>query len=218
MHYDALSSNYGRGAKRVTSFAFGHSWVIVSLLVPLPWNRNRLLAVPVLFRLYRSKKTCPAEDYRKRSELAADLVELLCRWLPSTRQLRLLGDDEYATKTVAARIAALEKEAADEKCRRSLPEKIVLCGPITMKAAFYAPPLAYQGRGRPRKKGQRLLSPQKLAEDSSSPWDTKVVHIYGRDVEILIKTQVGLWYESTGTRVVRMVGLSRCAAASVFRR
>jgi hypothetical protein len=205
MHYDAVRSSYGRGAKRKATFAFGHSWVILCLLVPVPWNHHRLIAVPVLFRLYRSKKTCPVEEYRKRSELAADLVELLCRWLPSTRRLRLLGDDEYATKTVATRIAALEKEAKAEPRRLSLPEKIVLCGPITMKAAFFAPPPAYQGQGRPRKKGQRLPSPQLLAEDDSKRWDAKVVHIYGRDVEILTKTQVGLWYESTGTRIVRMV-------------
>jgi hypothetical protein len=205
MHYDALRSNYGRGAKRVASFAFGHSWVIVSLLVPVPWNRSRLLAVPVLFRLYRSKKTCPAKDYRKRSELASDMVELLCRWLPSNRHLRLLGDDEYATKNVATRIAKLEQEVAEDKSRLSLPETIVLCGPITMKAEFYAPPSPYQGRGRPRKKGQRLPSPRKLADNDSMPWQSTTMHIYGRDVEILTKTQVGLWYESIGSRVVRMV-------------
>lgn len=205
MHYDALRSNYGRGAKRVASFAFGHSWVIVSLLVPVPWNRTRLLAVPVLFRLYRSKKTCPADNYRKRSELAAELVELLCRWLPSTRHLRLLGDDEYATKIVAARIATLETEIATNRRRLSLPEKITLCGPMTMKAEFYAPPFSYRGRGRPRKRGQRLLSPRRLAEESSTPWEAELIHIYGRDVEIMTKTQVGLWYEVTGTRLVRMV-------------
>lgn len=205
MHYDALRSNYGRGAKRVASFAFGHSWVIVCLLVPVPWNSSRLIAVPVLFRLYRSKKTCPAKAYRKRSELAADLVELLCRWLPSTRQRPLLGDDEYATKNVAARIAKLEKEAAQDKNRLSLPEKIALCGPITMSAEFYAPPPPYQGKGRPRKKGRRLPSPRKLAEAEAILWETTTTHIYGRDVDILTKTQIGMWYESMGSRLVRMV-------------
>jgi len=204
MHYDPLKSNYGRGTKRIASLAFGHSWVIVSLLVPVSWSQDRLLAVPVLFRLYRSKKMCPTNEYRKRSELAADLVELLCRWLPSTRHLHLLGDDEYATKIVAKRIAFLEKEVTTNKRRWSLPEKIVLCGPMHMQAAFYAPPTSYQGRGRPRTKGPRLPSPRMLAVHSI-PWETRVVHIYGRDVEIQTKTQVGLWYTSTGTRVVRMI-------------
>lgn len=208
MHYDALRSNDGRGVKRVVSLAFGQSWVIVSLLVPVPWNGSRLLAVPVLFRLDRSKSTCPADDYRKRSELAADLVELLCRWLPSSRRLRLLGDDEYASKIVAKRIAALVQEEQDDKRngrRRSLPEKVELCGPMDMDAAFFAPPPPYDGRGRPRKKGLRLPSPQPLAAESLTPWKAKEVHIDGRDVEVLTKTQVGLWYSVTGSCLVRMV-------------
>lgn len=196
MHYDALRSNYGRGAKRVVSLAFGHSWVIVSLLVPPPWNGNRLMAVPVLFRLYRSKNTCPTEKYHKRSELAAEMVEQLCRWLPSQRRLCILGDDEYATRIVAARIEKLKAEAHSDTHRRSLPEKIELCGPMSMDAAFYAAPPRYDGRGRPRKKGPRLPSPEKLA-DSSTPWATKWVHIYGREVEIHTKTQIGLWYQVT---------------------
>jgi hypothetical protein len=208
MHYDALRSNYGRGAKRVVSLAFGHSWVIVSLLVPPPWSRARLLAIPVLFRLYRSKKTCPVDDYLKRSELAAELVELLCRWLPSNRRLRLLGDDEYASRIVAQRIAMLVCEAdADnrQKRRRCLPEKIDLCGPMTMDAAFYDLPTPHIGRGRPRKKGSRLPSPKQLAADDSKAWKAQTLFIYGREVEILTKTQVGLWCSVTGSTLVRMV-------------
>ena len=208
MHYDALRSTYGPRVTRVVSLAFGHNWVIVSLLVPMPWNQSRLLAVPVLFRLYRSKSTCPASEYRKRSELAADLVEVLCRWLPSSRRLRLLGDDEYASKIVAKRIAALVQENQDDKRNgscRSLPKTIELCGPMAMDAAFFSPPPPYDGRGRPRKKGSRLFSPQQLAEESSTSWDAKMVHIYRGEVEILTKTQVGLWYGVTGSCPVRMV-------------
>lgn len=208
MHYDALRSNYGRGVKRVVSLAFGHSWVIVSLLVPVPWSHYRLLAVPVLFRLYRSKKTCAAEQYRKRSELAAELVEMLCRWLPSWRRLRFLGDEEYATKIVATRLVKLARRAeADRRARRrtSLPEKIELCGPMDINAAFYSPPPPYHGRGRPRSKGCRLPSPRQLAADDSAPWLAEVVRIYDHEVRLLTKTQIGLWYTVTGTCLVRMV-------------
>jgi hypothetical protein len=205
MHHDALRSNYGRGTKRVVSFAFGHSWVIVCLLVPVPWSSSRMLAIPVLCRLYRSKKTAPPEKYRKRSELAAEMLELLCRWLPSNRRLVILGDDEYACSVVATRIAALEQEAAKGKSQLSLPAQIILCGPMAMNAAFYECAPTYSGRGRPPVKGRRLLSPRQLAADPSIKWQAKVVHIYGRTVEILTKTQTGLWYSVTGSRKVRMV-------------
>ncbi len=57
-----------------------------------------------------------------------------------TRRLRVLGDDEYTTKIVATRIAALVREVESDKRamrRPSLPEKIELCGPMDMGAAFY---------------------------------------------------------------------------------
>ena len=61
MHYDAHRSTYGRGTTegRKGFFAFGHNWVVAALWLPLPWNRDRGLAIPILFRLYRSKKRCP---------------------------------------------------------------------------------------------------------------------------------------------------------------
>ena len=59
MHHDALLSNYGRGKSLVKFFSFGHNWVIVCLCVRTPWNENRFMAVPIAFRMYRSKKQCP---------------------------------------------------------------------------------------------------------------------------------------------------------------
>ena len=72
MHHDASQSTYGRftSAGRFVSFAFGHSWVIVAIWVPMPWNKAKGLAIPVLFRIYRAKKRCPKGQYRKRTELA----------------------------------------------------------------------------------------------------------------------------------------------------
>jgi len=68
MHHDALLSNYGRG-KSLVKF---HNWVIVCVCIRTPWNENRWMAVPIAFRLYRSKKRCPKEQYRKRTQLARD--------------------------------------------------------------------------------------------------------------------------------------------------
>jgi hypothetical protein len=188
--------------------AFGHSWVIVSLLVPLPWALAGVIAVPVVFRLYRSKKTCPVKDYRKRTDLAVEMLGLLLRLLPLNRRIVILGDDEYACKPVAACILAHKDASSDIGEPWGIPRQIDLCGPMTMKAAFYQPlptPPRRRGRGRPSKKGNRLPSPTDLAADDSKPWETKTVEIYGRSVEILVKTQVGWWYYVTGPRMVRMV-------------
>ena len=39
-------------------------------------------AVPIAFRMYRSKKRCPKTQYRKRTELAREMVEELIFRIP----------------------------------------------------------------------------------------------------------------------------------------
>jgi hypothetical protein len=191
MHHDPLTSTYGRGtsAGRKVFFAFGHNWVILSVWVPMPWNPRRGLAVPVLFRLYRSKKRCPQEDYHKRTQLAADMVRMLATWMPSSRRLTVVGDQEYACKTLL----------------QSLPEGVDFVGPMPMDAALFAKPTRRTGMGRPRLKGERLPTPGQWAQSPSVRWKRRTLPIYGRGVEALTKTYAGLWYRTAGTRVVRVV-------------
>lgn len=201
MHYDASQSTYGRsaGGDRKKFFAFGHNWVVLALWIPLPWNQDRGLAVPILFRLYRSKKRCPKAQYRKRTHLAIDLVEVLSNWLPADRTMLLVGDAEYACKTVV----------------RTLPNRIIFTGPMCMDAALYENPgLPKTGRGRPRIKGTRLPSPELLARCRSIPWEEIKLTIYGRSVTIWIKSQVCMWYTVAGQRQVRMV-LTRDPTGSI---
>jgi hypothetical protein len=97
MHHDALLSNYGRGKSLVKFFSFGHNWVIVCVCIRTPWNEHRLMAVPIAFRLYRSKKRCPKEQYRKRTQLAREMVEEINTWLKEDRVVILVGDTEPTT-------------------------------------------------------------------------------------------------------------------------
>jgi hypothetical protein len=194
MHYDAANSTYGRGTNEGAKkfFAFGHNWVVLAVWVPLPWIHKRGLALPILFRLYRSKKRSPERQYRKRTELARELVRILLGWLPARRPLHIVGDGEYACETLV----------------RDLPEGIFFTGPIVMDAAVFARPRMHKkqnGRGRPRKKGKRLLSPRRLAASRRIPWEEVTLTIYGREITILTKTQMCMWYGAAGTRWGRMV-------------
>ena len=190
MHHDALRSTYGRGASGgQTFFAFGHNWVVLALAVSPPWNARRRFAVPILFRLYRSKKRTPRAGYRKRTELAADLIALVTDALPDGHTLHVVGDAEYACQTVV----------------RSLPSHVHFTGPMAKDAALYAPPRPYRGRGRPSVKGKRLPSPAQLVRCRSTPWQTLTASLYGKNVSIHIKTRDCLWYTVAGTRPVRMI-------------
>jgi hypothetical protein len=47
MHHDPLLSNYGRGKTLVKFFSFGLNWVILCVVIPLPWNTERFMAIPI---------------------------------------------------------------------------------------------------------------------------------------------------------------------------
>jgi hypothetical protein len=188
MFHDAARSTYGGGGGRRVSFAFGHNWVILSVRVPLPWNRERGLAVPVLFRLYRSKRRCPESQYRKRTELAGEMLGILRSWLPQGRKLDLAGDGEYACRTLL----------------QDLPEDVTFTGPMAMDAALFEPVRCRRGgRGRPRLKGERLPCPTERAQRGE--WRPAQVTLHGRSVSLLLQTWTCLWYTVTGLREVRVV-------------
>jgi len=192
MHRDANRSTYGKqtSGDNQVAFAFGHNWVVLAVWVPCPWDRGRGLAVPILFRLCRSKKLTPASEYRKRTELAADMIEILDAWLPASRTLHVLVDREYASSTVILR----------------LPEGVRLSGSLNMDAALYAEPGEYNGKGRPRIRGRRLPSPALLAKSraKSSPWESLTLSLYGKRVKLLVKTRACLWFKIANRGAVRV--------------
>jgi hypothetical protein len=190
MHHDAARSTYGAGADRQVFFAFGHNWVVLSVWVPYPWNPAKGLAVPVLFRLYRSKKRCPPADYRKRTELAAELVGALLSFLPEGRTLSLSGDREYGCTTLLSRVGG----------------RVRFTGALPMDAALHDPVIERRtGRGRPRTKGARLATPRAMAQSAAARWRRVSVAMYGREVEVLVLSFAATWFSVTGPRPLRVV-------------
>ena len=201
MHHDPLRSTPVRPV-----FSFGHSWVVLSIIVPLPCVKHRFFAIPILFRLYRRKaKQRPPgrpngerkstgeatpDEHRTRPELAVEMLAIVAEWL-NGRRLRVVGDSEYSGKSIS----------------RKLPETADLVGRMPMDAALYAePPARRPGRtGRPRKKGERLPNPAGLAKSRKVSWVKVRVAIYGRKVRVWYKSVRALWYNSAGARLLSIV-------------
>lgn len=190
MHHDGSRSTYGGGGGRRKVLSFGHSWVVLSIWVPYPWNEQRGVAVPLLFRLYRSPKRCPKAEYRKRTELARELLQILDSWLPEERVLDLAADREYACRALL----------------RNVSPHVEFTGPMLMNAALCEPgPIPKQRTGRPRKRGLPLPSPKKMARKTSCPWQEVTASLYGRQVTLLIKTFIAAWPRVLGQRPIRIV-------------
>ena len=201
MHHDPLRSTPARPV-----FSFGHSWVVCSIIVPLPFVSHRRFAIPILFRLYRkkSKKRPPGRpkgekkstgdatpaEYRTRPQLAVEMLAIVAEWL-ERRRFRVVGDSEYSGKSIS----------------RKLPETANLVGRMPMNAALYdEPPAPEPGRpGRPRKKGERLPNPAELAKSRKIRWTKTRVDIYGKSARVWLKSVRALWYNSAGTQLLNIV-------------
>jgi hypothetical protein len=183
MHRDPLLST----AKR-PMFHWGHVWVVLSINVPA---FGKTWALPVLFRLYRSKKRCAAENrpYRKITELARELVELLAGALPR-RDITVVTDAAFSNRELM----------------RNRPSNVTLIGRSRLDAALYARPKQRRGhKGRPRIRGQRLLSPAAQAARKNAAWQRILICVYGKAVFVRVLVIDALWYVAAHGELVRLV-------------
>jgi DDE superfamily endonuclease len=186
-HLDAV-----RSTRLFRIFSFGHCWVMLAVLMPMPFSK-RTWALPVLFRLYRSKKTCDLRrrTYRKKTELAREMMDVLLGWV-GPRRVELAADAAYCNDTVT----------------RDLPAWVVLLGAMRPDAVLTAPPPSPgSGKkgGRPRKRGEVLQKPKALAKDDQHPWKTCRATLYGRRTQVRYKDCYAQWYRACGTRLLHIV-------------
>jgi hypothetical protein len=185
-HIDPVRSTVARKI-----FCFGHCWVVLAVILPVPLC-HCTFALPILFRLYTNKKTCEKKGlpYRKKTELAAELLSVFTRWT-GRRRVELAIDSGYANETVA----------------RNLPSTVVLFGAMRPDAVLTAlpEPQTKHRNGRPRVRGATLPKPEALAKDESQPWVECEAHLYGKRKTVHYKTLCAQWYQVCGVRLLRIV-------------
>jgi hypothetical protein len=177
-HRDPVRSTHSH-----TAWRYGHRWVVLTVLVRFPWA-GRDWALPVLADLY----LCPEQSRQQRrphrtpAQRVCRLVRLLLLRFPEQRFL-LVADGGYGTHEVA-RFA-----------HRHEP-RLHLVSKLHPDANLYEPPPPYNGRGRPRVKGDRLPRPREAVAEAASR-EPLCVDWYGggtRRVEVI--TGTGHWYRS----------------------
>lgn len=198
---------YGKGRHRdpvrsthsYTAFRWGHKWVVIAVLVRLPFCR-RLWALPILVALYRPQQK--GRRHKTPPELLRQLLRVLLRWLPQ-RPLVCVADGNYATHDLA-RLAARH------------PDRLTYVSHFYADAALYeAPPKTVPGgkrKGRPRQKGQKLPSPAAVVAWTKRRQRLNVAWYGGgrRDVEVV--TDTGHWYRSgAGLATLRWVWVRDCS-------
>jgi len=185
---------YGKGRHRdpvrsthsYTAFRWGHKWVVLAVLVPLPFSR-RPWALPVLVALYRSEQANRRRGRRHKTppELLRQLLCVLRRWFPH-RHFVCAADGNYATH-----------DLANSASRHSAS--------LTYLSHFYAdanlyeatPPVAAKKpSGRPRKKGAKLPCPAEVVQKAKKRQRLHVAWYGGGRREVEVVTGTGHWYQA----------------------
>jgi hypothetical protein len=166
--------------------ASGLRWLSLMLLAPIPWAK-RIWALPFLTvlapseRYYKGK----ARKHKKLTEWARQMVLQARRWFPK-RLLVVVADSSFAVIELLWQL-------------RQLKNPICMITRFRMDAALYEPAKPVPGKlGRPRKKGKRLPTLEKVAEDKRTRWKRlKVQDWYGekkRNIEIT--SQTAIWFHT----------------------
>jgi hypothetical protein len=170
-----------RSSHSYTAWRYGHRWVVLAVLVKLPFAARRW-ALPVLVDLYRTPEVSAAEGVRHKTpaRLMCRLLRLLLARFPG-RAFVFTGDSSYGTHEVA------------RFCHRHRG-RLTLVSKLHPDANLFTPPPPYAGNGRPRVKGARLPKPRQAA--ATAPRARLAVSWYGggtRRVEAA--TGTGHWYK-----------------------
>jgi hypothetical protein len=192
-HHDAAA----RDPNRV---AWGNSWVVVGVLVHLPFVPHRMVCLPVLARLWqptmtrrgrkarRARHAAATPDRPAKLTLARQLVEQVCACYPD-RPVHLVGDAAYIGRAW-----------------RDAPAKLTITSRLRCDAALYelAPPRTGKP-GRPRVKGKRLPELIVLAGMTTVAWERATVCCYGGQRTLDLAGFRCLWYGALGAQPVQVV-------------
>jgi len=146
MHHDPLSST-----RSLAFVRWGHSWVVLGIIVDFPFRPGHWIFLPLLFRLYVNRQTAAKHGghYRTRPELGIEMLRILCS-ARENRRFHVVADSAYGGQNVLAR----------------LPGNCDLTSRLLLAARLYdaAPERLPGTNGRPRKRGQRLSSPADMLQ------------------------------------------------------
>ncbi len=185
MHHDPLLSSRGH-----TVTNWGHSWVVLSIILPSRLRPGHYYSLPILFRLYLNRKSAARERraYRSRPELAVELLALLGKAQPN-RRFHAVADSAYGGKSVLCH----------------LPGNFDLTSRLVLDARLHELPPARQpgAKGRPRKRGGKLPTPAEMLAERCA---NVTLDLYGRHDRVRLATATACQFAAPD-RLLRIVAV-----------
>ena len=185
MHHDPLLST-----RKTAIMNWGHSWVVLGVIVRFRHWPERVFCLPILFRLYLNHAASGRHRraYRTRPQLAVEMLQIVCQHR-KTRQFHLLGDAAYGGQSVL----------------KHLPANCDLTSRMHLQARLYAPPsVRLPGtNGRPRKRGPQLPTPNEMFTARAR---RATLDLYGRHDRVRLVDVEARWHCALG-RPLRVVAV-----------
>ena len=184
----------GDAPKTGKPVGYGVCFVTIGLAVRLPGMSERVFCLPFAARLWWPKKTKHKPKkarYKTKSQLALELIKLTRSWIHPGVTLRVIVDGGYSNKTLI----------------RQRPQGVHITGKVRTDAALYAlvQPNGTPGRGRPRKKGERLPTPKAMFNDMNLEWEWIEIPIYGKEPVLVVYQFTAIWYNAAGNEPLSIV-------------
>ena len=175
-------------SRKHKTFRFGNNWVLLGLVVSLPFRPDRHFCVPLLWRLYEKRGSKTKKEHRTKITLAAQMVQTLANWLPG-RDILVVADSAYIGKGLLS----------------DRPANVNIIGPLCWTAALTA--VQRDPDGRYRGTEQRLPTPRALLDDDQRwPAQTRVLTFAnGQRRRLQIKWLLACWPTVAGQRPVGVV-------------
>lgn len=184
MHYDGQLSSRSKSVTR-----WSHNWVILGVIIRFPLWPERAFTLPILFRLYLNEKAAAKHRrvYRTRPELAVEMLRLICR-SRRFRRFHAIADSTYGGQSVLAH----------------LPSNCDLTSRLLQNARLHEAVEPQTGkRGRPRKRGPQLPTPEQMLQGRARHVSLAV---YGRTQQARVCDTVARLYH-VPDRPVRVVAV-----------
>lgn len=182
-----------RSSKKYPAYAWGLNWVVLTIIIELPFLHGHRVALPIMARLNPKAQT-PKKKGRGSAKkhttvsLMSEMIHRIATRMPE-RRFVFCGDGAYASVA------------------KQLPDNVQLVSRIRKDAALFAPPTPKKTNtpGRPRKKGKRLPSPKDMAPADHKNWLVLKLNLYGKSAQRQLFQSQALWYEVSPNHPVNIV-------------
>lgn len=195
-HHDAATKTRGDTDARLR---WGHCWVVAGIVVRVPLV-NRPVCLPVAFALWTHVHGSH-EPEQSKQVLACRLLTMITRTCPG-RPVHLVADCWYAGADGAP------GAATGAARHRGLPPGVTLTSRLRANTALTRIATVTPGtgrKGRPKRIGERIGTPQNLADHPDTHWRPATVHRYGRDDTVTLTETICLWYGVYRSRPIRVI-------------